>query len=232
MDVIFVNLSGDAPEFTDYASRLLDRWSEFDGREVFHGGPGSSLKFEVNCNWKLAVENFCESYHLPWVHPGLNSYSKLEDHYNIVEENAYAGQGTMVYNPQLDASGRRFADFEGLSAKWDEAAEYIAFFPNVLLGIHRDHFFAIHLEPVDAGRTREYIEIYYTNPDMCGDDMADLRASHATAWEEVFSEDVFVVEGMQAGRYAPAFDGGKFSPVMDESTHCFHHWVAGQFTSR
>ena len=34
-------------------------------------------------NWKLAVENYCESYHLPWVHPGLNSYSRLEDHYHI-----------------------------------------------------------------------------------------------------------------------------------------------------
>ena len=32
---------------------------------------------------KLAVENFCESYHLPWVHPELNIISKLEDHYNI-----------------------------------------------------------------------------------------------------------------------------------------------------
>ena len=99
------------------------------------------------------------------------------------------------------------------------------------LGIHRDHFFAIHLEPVDAHHTREYVEIYYTSPEMCGDDMADLRASHAAAWDEVFSEDVFVIEGMQAGRHAPAFDGGKFSPVMDESTHCFHHWVASQFTA-
>ena len=230
MDMIFVNISGDAPEFEDYASSLLERWHEFDGKEIFHGGPGSSLKFEVKCNWKLAVENYCESYHLPWVHPGLNSYSKLEDHYNIVEPNAFAGQGTLVYNPQLDDSGRRFADFEGLSAKWDAAAEYIALFPNVQLGVHRDHFFVIHLEPVDAETTREYIEIYYASKDMCADAMSGLRAAHAAAWNEVFAEDVFVIEGMQSGRHAPGFDGGKFSPVMDEATHCFHHWVAGHFT--
>ena len=52
---------------------------------LHHGGPESSFILDVNSNWKLAVENYSESYHLPWVHPGLNSYSRLQDHYNIVE---------------------------------------------------------------------------------------------------------------------------------------------------
>ena len=48
-------------------------------------------------------------------------------------------------------------------------------------------------------------------------------------WKEVFEEDIFVVEGMQSGRAASRFDGGKFSPVMDEATHAFHRWVAERF---
>ena len=51
----------------------------------------SSFKLEVNGNWKLALENYLESYHLPWVHPGLNSYSKLEALENIVEYGHYSG---------------------------------------------------------------------------------------------------------------------------------------------
>ena len=35
-----------------------------------------------------------------------------------------------------------------------------------------------------------------------------------------------VVEGMQKGRSAPGFDGGRFSPAMDGPTHAFHRWVA------
>ena len=39
---------------------------------------------------------------MPWVHPGLNSYSKIEDHYHIQGlPNRFAGQGTVVYNPRL-----------------------------------------------------------------------------------------------------------------------------------
>jgi phenylpropionate dioxygenase-like ring-hydroxylating dioxygenase large terminal subunit len=145
-DVVFVKISSAAAAFDDYAAELIDRWSEFE-HPIYHGGADSSFRFTLNCNWKLAVENFCESYHLLFIHPGLNSYSRLEDHYSIVEAPNYAGQGTIVHAPQVSADGRKFQNFEGLSAKWDSGAEYLALFPNVLLGIHRDHYFAIILTP-------------------------------------------------------------------------------------
>lgn len=220
-DVVWINVSGDAPTFEDANARLIERWAEFD-KPLYHGGPESSFRLDVNCNWKLAVENYCESYHLPWVHPGLNSYSRLEDHYHIQEPGLYSGQGTLVYRQLKTEDGRVFPDFEGLSEKWDTAAEYIAAFPNVLLGVHRDHAFAIILRPEAQNRTSEHIHLFYSAPDTD----ADLRARNAEQWKVVFEEDVFVVEGMQRGRAAPGFDGGHFSPAMDGPTYLFHDWVA------
>ena len=232
MDAIFVNLDGKAPAFEQHAAKLLQQWNEFADRPLYHGGVDSSFTLEVDCNWKLAVENYCESYHLPWIHPGLNSYSRLEDHYHIMQPGHYSGQGTVVYNPKLDDTGRAFADFDGLSDKWDTGAEYIAFYPNVLFGVHRDHVFAILLDLQSNDKTIERVEIYYTSPDMCGDAMADLREKNAKMWKEIFVEDVFVVEGMQRGRSASLYDGGKFSPVMDPPTHQFHEWVAARFAGK
>jgi phenylpropionate dioxygenase-like ring-hydroxylating dioxygenase large terminal subunit len=229
MDVVFVNLDGTAPPFGAANEQLIARWAEFDGQPLFHAGDDSSVSLELRTNWKLAVENYCESYHLPWVHPGLNSYSKLEDHYHIVGSGAFAGQGTRVYSPQIGGDNRRFADFAGLSDKWDSGAEYVALFPNTLLGVHRDHVFAIHLEPRGVDRTAERIEIYYADAAMAEPEAAELRQANTEMWKQVFVEDVGVVEGMQQGRSAPAFDGGKFSPVMDVPTHAFHAWVAGRF---
>ncbi|MEL6582922.1 MAG: aromatic ring-hydroxylating dioxygenase subunit alpha [Pseudomonadota bacterium] len=226
MDCVFVDVSGTAPPFEEWIAPLARRWADFADRPVFHGGPGSSFTLDVNCNWKLAVENYCESYHLPWVHPGLNSYSRLEDHYHIEEYGAFSGQGTVVYNPQLSAD-QSFPDFAGLPEKWDTAAEYIAVYPNLLLGVHRDHTFAIRLEPKAHNRTVEHIEIYYTAPEPAkSEDFAALRTANARQWKDVFIEDIFVVEGMQKGRTAPHFDGGRFSAVMDSPTHLFHAWVA------
>ena len=232
-DVIFVDMSGKAPDFEDFIRPLAERWWLFDQDELRHAGADGSFQLEVGCNWKLAVENYCESYHLPWVHPGLNSYSKLEDHDNIIEPGLFSGQGTRVYNPKLSDDGRRFSDFESLARNpgpaadlWQTRAEYVALYPNVLLGIHRDHFFAIRLEPLSAERTREHVEIYFAGDAALGDAFSDLRSTLKTMWHEVFVEDVFVVEGMQRGRASPGFEGGVFSPVMDEATHAFHQWVA------
>ena len=226
-DVIFVNVSGDAPPFEEHAAAAIARWADFE-QPLFHGGIDSSFSFEVACNWKLAVENYAESYHLPWVHPGLNAYSRLEDHYHIEEPGAFSGQGTRVYSPSFASDGLRFPDFADVSETWDRGAEYIALYPNVLLGVHRDHAFAIVLEPVSKDCTFEHVHLYYSDPETRGDSFAELRAQNAVMWHTVFGEDIAVVEGMQAGRHGRFFDGGRFSPAMDGPTHLFHAWVAGR----
>ena len=224
-DIVFVNLGGNAPDFETATDALLDRWRVFE-QPVFHGGADSSITFTLDCNWKLAVENYCEAYHLPFIHPALNTYSRLEDHYNILDDGGFAGQGTTVYQPQITDDGRRFPKFSALPSKWDKGAEYVALFPNVLLGVHNDHAFAILLTPDGPGRTIEQVELYYADEAACGSDFADMRMTNATMWQTVFAEDVGVVEGMQRGRKASGYDGGKFSAVMDTPTHHFHKWVA------
>ncbi|UWQ20398.1 aromatic ring-hydroxylating dioxygenase subunit alpha [Jannaschia sp. W003] len=216
-DVVFVDLGGAAPPFGTVHAAAVARWAELDAA-LHHDGRDFVL--EVACDWKLAVENYCESYHLPWVHPGLNAYSRLEDHYPIMGEN-HAGQGTTVYR-QLREGRARMPDFPGLSNRWNTAAEYVAVFPNVLLGVHRDHAFAIVLRPMGHARTAEHVHFFHAAP-APDPGLADRNAAQ---WRAVFEEDVFVVEGMQRGRAAPGFDGGRFSPAMDGPTHAFHAWVA------
>ena len=228
LDVVFVNISGDAAPFEEHFAEALERWKEFD-KPIYHGGEDSSFKLEVETNWKLAVENYCESYHLPFVHPGLNEVSKLEDHENILSSGPFAGQLTHAFTEAADENGRNFASFSGLSKRWDKEAEYLAFYPNVQIGVHKDHTFAIILEPKSVSETLEHIEIYYASEEMRDDDWKAMRETNSAFWKSVFLEDVGVVEAMQDGRKADGFDGGHFSPVMDESTHHFHCWMANNF---
>ena len=226
-DIIFVNISGDAPDFVDYAAKALNRWAEFD-KPIFSGGKESHFKLEVKTNWKLAIENYCESYHLPFVHQTLNNNSRIEDHYHIEEPNHFSGQGSYVYNQMKSDNGDTFPDFEGLSNKWDRGSEYIALYPNTLLGVHRDHIFSIIVEPISTKKSIEHVAIYYAKKPEKMKELNSLITSNAKFWKSVFLEDVSVVEGMQKGRKGLMFDGGKFSPVMDSPTHCFHKWVANQ----
>jgi len=227
LGVIFVNISGNADPFEKVNRNLLSRWCEFD-KSLFYSNTDSSFILELNCNWKLAVENYCESYHLPWVHPELNIISKLEDHYNIQKKNEFSGQGSYVYR-QIEDKGKVFYDFDGLSSKWNEGAEYIAVYPNVLLGVHRDHIFSIILEPINKEFTREHVAIFYAKKESTGANFSQLRKQNFSFWKSVLKEDIFVVEGMQKGRHGKFFDGGRFSPIMDGPTHNFHNWVAKEF---
>lgn len=223
-DLVFVNLAENAPDFAHHVAPLAERWGAYDLARLRHGGTiGGSMDFDVRTNWKLAVENYCESYHLPWIHPGLNSYSRLADHYTIVGDDLYAGQGVTNYAPADDAP---LPKFPGLSAEQQSGAEYVALFPNVLLGIQSDHFFSIWLEPLGTDRTVEHLNLYYVGEEAVSDAYADSRRKTVERWEEVFVEDVDVVERMQQGRASPAFDGGLFSPMMDTGNHAFHIWVA------
>ncbi len=225
-DAVFVNLSGEAPDFEDFIAPLAERWRAFDLNRLRHGGADSAFAIELNCNWKLAAENYCEAYHLPWIHPALNQYSRLEDHYNVAEDGHMAGQGSTAYRPTLSSDGREFPAHPNLPDSWRGAGEYLALFPNVLFGVHADHFYVVVLEAVGPNVTREHFEIYYFDEAALGDDFAALRATNTRQWLTVFEEDRGVVEGMQAGRASPAFKGGVFSPVMDGPTHCFHQWMA------
>ncbi len=226
-DAVFVNLSGDAEPFETFIAPLAERWKDFDPAALRFDDGDSSCVLDVACNWKLAVENFCEAYHLPWIHPGLNSYSRLEDHYVIAQEqDGYAGQGTSAYRPQPVENGDAFPTMPGLPRRWHGTAEYVALFPTALFGIHADHFYTVALQPRGPGRTVEHVDIYYFADAALDERRAEARRANAALWRGIFEEDRSVVEGMQRGRASPAYRGGVLSPVMEGATHCFYRWFA------
>jgi len=230
MGLIFIDLTGNAGEFEDRMQPLYQRWDKFFPSrqyDMLEPDPASgSWEQTLNCNWKLAVENYCEAYHLPWIHPDLNTYSKLDDHYNIVDE-SFSGQGSTKYRLS-EHEGYQLPKLPGWPAERIENAEYISLYPNVLLGLQADHALAMILLPQGPEHTTERLRLFYM-PGVVGQaSTAAARESVLKAWQVVFSEDIGVVEAMQRGRHSPGFDGGKFSPVMDPPTHAFHKWVAKQ----
>ncbi len=229
MDIIFINLSDQAPSFAAYAEPLTQRWQAFVGStgldQLRMAPEDDRIELEVATNWKLAVENYCESYHLPWIHPSLNTYSRLEDHYHIMIGDDFSGQGSLAYRLS-DDSGAALPRIPTWPHDQLKQAEYVAFYPNVLLGIHVDHAFSVIINPLASGQSAEHLRLYYVGDDALLDAYADSRQMILESWRTVFSEDIEAVEGMQQGRLSPGYDGGVFSPFMDNPTHHFHQWVA------
>ena len=231
MDIIFVNINSNEIEFEDYIKPLEDRWSKFinhdDQKLLIHSNDYGYFDLEVKSNWKFAIENYCESYHLPTIHPELNKVSDINDHYHIQGlPNRFAGQGSEKYEQPIKGN-KKFDTFNNWDKKSIKNSEYIALFPNVMIGLHIDHFYVFWLEPLATNKTKEHMQMYYIGEKSAnGEELKELRKENARFWKDVMLEDISAIEGMQEGRGSPIYNGGNFSPVMDQPTHQFHKWVA------
>ena len=232
MDIIFININNNEIEFNEYIKPLEDRWSKFiskqDQNSLVRSKDYGYFNLNVKSNWKFAIENYCESYHLPTIHPELNKVSNISEHYHIQGlPNRFAGQGSKKYS-QLIKGNKTFNNFKNWPKDLSKNSEYIALFPNVMIGLHIDHFYAFWLEPISINETKEHLVMYYVGDNSAnGNELKNMRKENSNFWKGVMSEDIKAIEGMQEGRNSPIYNGGNFSPAMDNPTHEFHKWVVG-----
>ncbi|MBX2886819.1 MAG: aromatic ring-hydroxylating dioxygenase subunit alpha [Granulosicoccus sp.] len=229
LGAVFVNLSGEAIPFEEYIAPITDSWSEFlpvaDLEQYTVATDGSKMSLTVQSNWKLAVENYLESYHLPTVHPELNRVSPLAEHYCVDSFENGAGQGSYNYT-RLEINQQSLPSQANWKPACTRTAEYPVLFPNTFFGVHTDHLFIMYLQPLSNTATTEHVRILYVGDEAQSATYALHRETTLTNWENVFREDIFAVERMQKGRLSPGFTGGVFSPEMDGPTLHFHRWVA------
>lgn len=224
LDMVFVNLSGDAPPLGEYLQPVIERWSGYD-LSLLRREP-REVRLECNANWKLAVENFSESYHLTWVHPALNSLSRMEDHFGFEVGDTHVGQGSLLYTSGVIA-GRSLPTFPGLEAANKQTiAEYITVFPNLMLGVHPDYFLVFMVNPLSPDRSVERLVFYFVGDEAMTPENEVLRHLPIDLWQITNDEDIDMIERMQVGRQSPGFDGGCFSPELEKPVYRFQQKVA------
>jgi len=220
-DGVFINLSGDAGPLAEVYAPLEARWSEYDLSLIRYGG---SRRRRIQANWKLAMENFQEGYHLPTTHPFLNSLSSLDNHYSVVEP-TFQGQGSWHYDRDL-AGHHALPTFPGLSDAWKDRAEYPAVLPNLMFGLHPDHLLFFGVIPLGPAETLEVFHFYFIGDAAMDPANADLRDRVITNLISINEEDIDVVESMQRGRHSPGYVKAPFSPYQEATIHQFQRNIA------
>ena len=210
---VFVNIDGEAEPFEDFIAPIAGRCEGYDFAATGYAG---SLTFDVACNWKLALENYIEPYHVFAAHPRLHSFvpmterepSKCDGHvmWNFYRFRApEEGRGVgLPYFPRLDGELMR-------RGMWFVAV------PNFAFEIYPDHIATFIASPVATDRTRERINIYLVGEAATGPQYAQQRATVFDMWRDLNGEDLGIVERLQRGRLSPGYDGGRFSPYWDEA---------------
>lgn len=220
---VFVNVSGTAPPFSEWIRPTAERLGNVDWSELRRDSSLAATP-EVRANWKIVVENFVESYHLPWVHRELNSVNPMSRHYQILGGHAYLGQGGTAYQPQqIVGSGLP------LRAGCDGSRyEALFVFPNLILSPLPDMMFSMLLFPQTAAGTRERLEFWFVDDEALDEAHRSARENSAALIARVNGEDIGIVERVQLGRASQAFSGGQFSHAQEASSLQFQKMVASR----
>ena len=213
--LVFANLGGSAEPFERFIAPLAERLRDYDLTNLHFAGDAAAT---AQANWKIVAENFVESYHLPWIHPTMNRYNPMEDHYQILGGSTYFGQGLLGLE-FTDEAVNVLPRFPNLTPEQLTTGESHFIFPNLMFGVLIDFAFAIIMFPETPGRTRERAVVLVNGRDTATDPaFANARATLLERIVSVNNEDMGVTESVQRGRSSLAFAGGCFSPAQERTS--------------
>ena len=221
-DWIFVNLGGEADDLPEHTRFIRERLADHDFTQL---RVAETLQFDLNANWKLAIENFIEPYHVFACHPWLNTFVSM------AEREPPGFQGHVLFcgyrfSRTDPARGEGLPYFPDLPEARRTRGDWFVLFPNFAFEIFPDQVAVFVVTPLGAGRCRETIALYFVGEGADGARYAEARERVVRSWRDLNLEDVGVVERMQAGRASDGFDGGVLSPYWDPVLQQFARLVA------
>jgi choline monooxygenase len=210
-DWVFINIDGTAVEFTEHVSFIEKRIEPYDFSAI---GFAQKLEFDLNANWKLAIENFIEPYHVFSCHPWLNSFVSMAQRTppDFHQQVLFCGYQFDKTDP---ARGEGLPYFPGLPEEYKKRGDWYVLFPNFAFEIFPDQVDVFIASPVSATRTKETIALYFVGEGANGQEYEQARGRVIENWRELNQEDIGIIERMQAGRASEGFDGGVLSPYWD-----------------
>ena len=225
--VVLVCLDEHTPPLAEWLGDLPERMAGygFDGWYVHE-----KCTFDVAANWKLITENFQEYYHLAWVHPELAKVSRVKDHYRYQGPGLYCGQTTTPVSSDERDDWLVLPNAPGLDSSDSVSGRFVAVFPNLTLAVLPGHAFAIRLEPLSSGATREHCTLLLPSSTPA-EQYGDAADETLKFWIEVNNEDIDICERAQRGLALGGAPPGPLSPRFEEPLHRFQNMVADCMTA-
>ena len=226
-DWVFVNLDGKAPEFETYMGPLMARYQDWNlgSFRIGHYQP-----YTFDCNWKLAVENFFDNYHVFNVHPTLSGmqsprerFGMTLDGHHMFNQSIMAGEGRGL---AIDPGGPLLPEVSGLSAEIKREMRYCTVFPNGAMTLFPSNFQFFMFEPVSVEETVMHMWFYFVEDAAEADEHREARETVVADWNDLNAEDIGICQRLQQGRSCDAYDGGRFSAYWDAGTLHFHRQIA------
>ena len=207
--LVWVALSSETAPFDEVFAGIAERIQPIDLATLrFH----NRVSYDIDCNWKVYVDNFLEGYHLPYVHPGL---SKVLD---------YRAYDTELH-PWYSLQHSPLRNNEGLYA--DGNAWYYFLYPNTMLNILPGRLQTNRILPLGPHRCRVEFDYYYSTEPEVLSRIADEQAFS----DEIQTEDIDICVAVQRGLQSGHYEAGRLCPKRESGVWHFQNLLRQAYQS-
>lgn len=206
--LIFVAGDG-APDFAAFTRGFDDPLRTLSPKDFgFH----RRHRYEVACNWKVYCDNYLEGYHVPHIHPGLNS---LLDYRQYVTE---CGDWFSYQYSPLESDDALYGDGDAL---------YYFIYPNTMLNLLPGRLQTNRVLPLGPERCVVEFDYYYAAGE--GEEWeARKQADHDFA-HQVQDEDIEICEHVQRGLASGSYVPGRLNPLRENALFHFQELLRGAY---
>lgn len=216
---VFVNLDPEARPLAAQAKgleeRILQHCPDLKKLKFAH-----RLSWDINCNWKTAVENFSECYHCAPAHPGFVDLVNMRT-YTIDTHDIWS----IHVGPPGDADKSPYA----YTATDDRPQDYIAIllWPNITIWIMpgSGNISMLYMVPTGPETCREYMDFFFMDETPTKEEMDSIVYLR----DVLQPEDIGLCEKVQKGLRSRSYRAGRLAVDRARSgisEHATHHFQA------
>ena len=216
---VFVRLSAEGPSFEEHIAPMEARWKPYDLSLLRYG---LQATYEVAANWKLVIQNYLDTYHLPFLHPQLGSVEQAKNYDDVNEADTLIGIFYRAGAADKDKGVGAMPVIPGLSPKLMAGQDVVLLYPNTLVELVPSHMMTIRIIPAGPELTREVMTFHFVGDAATAPEYAAAREALAKSWDKLNEQDFGVVTAWQAAQHSPAAaDQPEVSPLWEKSGAAF-----------
>ena len=222
---VFVALSDEAPELDDWLGDFGALHAPWELESLV---TTRRRELEVDCNWKLFLEVFNESYHLEYVHAatfgGIYLEPELPDDVGECVHSSFsptAGTGGL----KADEQDHVLPVMPGLSARERAGTRYTWIFPALTFAAGSEALWAYGAQPLGPDRCRVTQWVCFPPRTVASADFEAKAERYYARMDEALAEDIAVLERQQLGMDSPFARAGRWSD-LERGAGAFAAWYA------
>lgn len=223
-DIIFVNIDGKAEPFEDFIKPLDEQLAIYPKDDI---RMVSTTDYSGEVNWKLAVDNFLDGYHVPFVHSQACSVESVLGQEDLfVSENIVGLHLPHGASAKPAKTAKQLPHFNGLPEEKQGTQQWFGIFPNTLFFVDPCWVQTIVVKPMGETHTAESLSVYVVNDEAASEEYAAETSRLHEVLNEVNQQDIELLDKLQITRSNNIANQGHLNDAWDQVNMTFHQmWL-------